>query len=82
MPFLLCISHGCSSFLLTLNALRSDNVGGLVRRILHPWTGDAQLFHDAVQQPLDVGLGYLVGRAEAPGWSRAELRAKEQAEER
>lgn len=74
--------HGCSTFFLTLNALRSDYVGGLMCRILHPGTSDAQLFHDAVQQPLDVGLGYLVCRAEAPGWSPAELRAKQQAEER
>lgn len=67
--------------LLTLDALRTDNVGGLVCGILHPGTGDAQLLHDAVQEPLDVGLGHLVRRAEAAGWSPAELRAQEQAEE-
>lgn len=76
------IFHVCSTLLLTLDALRSDDVGGLMCGILHPRTGDAQLLHDAVQQPLDVGLGHLVGRAQAPGWSPAELCAQQQAEER
>lgn len=76
------LNHCCSTLLLTLNALRSDDVGGLMCGILHPRTGDAQLLHDAVQQPLDVGLGNLVSGAGAPGWSRVELRAQQQAEQR
>lgn len=66
---------------LTLDALWSDNVGGLVCGILHPGTGDVQLLYGAVQEPLDVGLGHLVRHAEAAGWSPAELRTQEQAEE-
>lgn len=75
-------SWPASHFPLTLNALRSDDVGGLVCGILHAGAGDAQLLHDAVQQPLDVGLGHLVGCAEAASRSPSEQRAQEQAEER
>lgn len=65
----------------TLYALRSDDVGGLMRRILHPGTGDTELLHDAVQEPLDVRFRHLVHRAETAGWSPAELHAQEKPEE-
>lgn len=66
----------------TLYALRSDDVSGLMRWILHPGTSNAQLLHDAVQEPLDVGLRHLVRRAGAAGWSPAKLQAQEEAEQR
>lgn len=50
--------------------------------ILHPRPSDAQLLHDAVQEPLDVGFGHLVRRAGAAGWSQAELETQEEAEQR
>lgn len=66
----------------TLYALWSDDVGGLMRRILHPGTSNAKLLHDAVQEPLDVGLRHLVRRAGAAGCSPAKLQAQEEAEQR
>lgn len=67
---------------LTLYALRTDDVGGLVCRVLHPGPRDAQLLHDAVQEPLDVGLGHLVHRAGATSRSPVELKTQEEAEHR
>lgn len=73
--FTICSQH-------TLDALRPDYVGGLMCRILHPRPGNAQLLHDPVQESLDVGLGHLVRRAGAAGWSPAHLQAQEEAEQR
>jgi len=66
----------------TLDALRPDNVGGLMCRVLHPGPSDAQLLHDAVQESLDVGFRHLVHRAGAAGRSPADLQAQEEAEQR
>lgn len=65
----------------TLYALGTDYVGGLVGRILHPGTCDAKLLNDAVQEPLHIVLGHLVGRAGCPSRNPAELQAEEEEEE-
>lgn len=81
-PVFVILPHIIGYTLLTLNALRPDDVGGLMCGILHPGSSDAQLLHDPVQQPLDVGFRHLVRRAGAAGWSQAELKTQEEAEQR
>lgn len=66
----------------TLDALGAHDVGGLVSWVLDAGPSDAQLLHDAVEETLDVGLGHLVDRAGAAGWSSAGTQAEQEAQER
>lgn len=66
----------------TLDALRAHYVGSLVSGVLDAGPSDAQLLHDAVEEALNVGLGHLVCRTGATGWSSAHVQAQDEAQER
>lgn len=65
----------------TFDALWAHEIHGLVSWILHPWPGDAQLLHNAMEQPLHVCFWDPVGGPWAIGrcWSPPKCQPKHQA---